>query len=553
MKAADIRSQDTRHAYWRSPLAMLAGAALLLGGALVVTIPVPLGPMYWDQYLYLDAAQRIISGQVPIVDFFAPVGPLGYYLYAGLMAVFPNAQPLFLASWCILLVTIPLMAAVLADVQKRSSATAFALLIPFLLFSVLPFNTGFFYPFPGVDGFGIYNRQACQLLYVLACTLLFVETVRLQTVLIAVAMLSLCLIKITGAVAGGFLCLGAVFTGYLRLKKAVLSAVAFFAALAVLQVTTDIPVAYARDIGALLMLNHSGLGSRLLQAASLNAMIVALGGLLWVLLIMGQRRNMRLLVLLPLFLLAGLLFESQNTGSQAFIFLWPLLLLGLAWSMRERSRHLRTAATVCILAIALPPAVTILQNAARSGIGVLRYETLPQANLRTLGAVRMRSEHLDRAQNMRRFYADHRSTFSALTTQGDLPSFLLFSDIDYQALWLLNADEAVTALYALERQRNLRFSTIMTIDFTNPFAWIMKLNAPKHIAIGADPSRAVPPPDDTVVSAVSAVDIALLPTCPLTTNVADLLSLYQPMLTPNHSRITLTPCFDAFVRNDLLH
>ena len=91
----------------------------------------------------------------------------------------------------------------------------------------------------------------------------------------------------------------------------------------------------------------------------------------------------------------------------------------------------------------------------------------------------------------------------------------------------------------------------MTIDFTNPFPWLMDRHAPKYVAIGADPYRAVPPPDQRVHDAVSAVDLALYPTCPPTMARLKLLKLYEPALAAGHRRITLTPCFDAFVRDGL--
>ncbi len=53
---------------------------VVLAGLLAMPLAVPIGPMYWDTYIYLDAAQRIKMGQIPGADFSTPVGPLGYYL-----------------------------------------------------------------------------------------------------------------------------------------------------------------------------------------------------------------------------------------------------------------------------------------------------------------------------------------------------------------------------------------------------------------------------------------------------------------------------------------
>ena len=151
---------------------------------LALPVSVPVGPMYWDVLIYYDAANRIFGGQVPSVDFFAPVGPLGYYLFAGWLYVFPNGQPVLLAHWSLLAVTAPLMALVVADVDRRARTTAFALLIPFLIFALLPFNTREFYPFPGSDGFGIYNRQCCQLLYVLVAAIAFMRSQKLLAAIV---------------------------------------------------------------------------------------------------------------------------------------------------------------------------------------------------------------------------------------------------------------------------------------------------------------------------------------------------------------------------------
>ncbi len=158
--------------------------------------------MYWDVLIYYDAANRIFDGQMPVVDFFTPVGPLGYYLFAGWLALFPNAQPVLIAHWSLLALTLPMMAAVTIEADRQSRAAAFGLVLPFLLFSLLPFNTHEYYPYPGSDGFGIYNRQICQMLYVMVAALLFVRRPAVLTAIVLVAMTSLFFLKITGFVAG---------------------------------------------------------------------------------------------------------------------------------------------------------------------------------------------------------------------------------------------------------------------------------------------------------------------------------------------------------------
>ncbi len=558
----------------RKPLVLLAVATGLVLASLLMTIPMPIGPMYWDHYIYLDAANRIFDGQIPSVDFFTPAGGLGYYLFALFLKIFPLGHPLLLASWSLLAVTVPLMAIVLWDVQKRSAITAYALLVPFLLFSLLPFNTGDFYPYPGSDGFGIYNRQVCQLLYVLACALLHVSNQRKLAVTVALSMLGLLFIKVTGVVAGTVLCLMAFATGRLHLRSAILAGLLFFGFIAVLELTTGMVTAYAADILALLDVNNASLLPRLVQAASLNfGIVVTSGALAIVMLLQGsneigqnfktlfQQRSLATLcraidqpvLWIAVFVAAGLLFESQNTGSQAFIFLWPLLVAILAQShVRNHNSTAFLTVAALVLAIAAPPAVLIVQKASRAWIGMLNSKPLENGNLGTMGAVRVREILLTRNERLRQSYIDDRQTYATLADAGELPSFLLYSDFDFQALWLQNADAALSAIRDYEAANGVRFETIMNIDFTNPFPWLMNRQAPKHIAIGADPYRAVPQPDEKVSAAVRASDLALYPTCPLTAARSKLLSLYEPLFAGSHLRIPLTPCFDAFVRKELI-
>ncbi|MDQ0320417.1 hypothetical protein QO002_002555 [Pararhizobium capsulatum DSM 1112] len=547
---------------------------LLVPLALVRTIPIPLGAMFWDQYLYIDAANRIAGGQVPGVDFFAPVGSLGYYLFAGLIKLFPNGAILLLSNWSLLAVTAPLTALVLFDAQKRSHATAWALLLPFLVFSLLPFNTGDFYPFPGTDGFGIYNRQVCQLLYVLAAALCFLRAPALLGIVVALAMLTLLFVKVTGVVSGVLLCAMAFAAGRLPFRVALLSGLVFFLAIGLLEISSGIVSAYADDMIALLVLNDTSLLPRLLQSASINFGIIASAGLLAVALFVIDREKIskdwtlfrstpsattvsHLLdqnwLWLAAFLLAGLLFESQNTGSQAFIFLWPLVLAILIDVYRVRgSSPAFMVAGVLAMAAMLPPLVTIAQKTARSTIGSVNDITLENRNLKTLGAVSLRPVFVTRAERMHVNYIAHRNTYEEIARAGELPANLLYSDFDFYWLWLQTIDDAIDALKAHETAGNVRFETMMSIDFTNPFPWLMDRQAPHAITIGADPFRAVPPPNEKVAKAVAAVDIALLPTCPPTTARRALLGLYEPFLKDDHTRIQLTPCYDAFVRNALM-
>ena len=551
------------------PSAILALAVAIAAILLSLPLRVPIGAMYWDLVVYFDAANRIFTGQVPTVDFFAPVGPLGYYLFAAGTKLFPQAQPLLLVHWSLLAVTAPLMVLALMRLDRRSRMTALALLIPFLVFSMLPFNTRSYYPYPGSDGFGIYNRQVCQLLYVLTVGLLFVRAQRMLAVVVVAAMTALFLTKITGFISGLMLCAFAFAAGRIAFMTAVGAAAAFFALFGVMELTTGFVSQYAIDILTLVEMNSGSLAPRFLQAASHTFGIVAPAGILVLVLIWHQRRALRDqlggLIRRPSFagiaavldrpalwlaaiLFAGIFFETQNTGSQALIFVWPALVWMFATSWGELFRK-PPVLGLCLLlsaAAALPPIVNTTQEAARTYLGAIKNVPLANDNLRTLGQVNARPEIMARAEKMLGFYPDHRDTYQGFVEIGELPEFIFYSGLDFQLDHLMAVDRAVTDIRRLEERNGIRFETVMNINFVNPFAWLMDRRAPLHLAIGADPSRAVPDPSPEEIAAIEAADLILLPTCPLTTANDALHKLYAPAMKA-HRRITLDACFDAFV------
>ncbi len=79
--------------------------------------------------------------------------PLGYAVATLWIWAFPNGQPTLLLHWSTLTITLPLMGLVLAGLRPDHRPIAPWLVLPFLLFSLLPFNGKEFYPFPGSDGF----------------------------------------------------------------------------------------------------------------------------------------------------------------------------------------------------------------------------------------------------------------------------------------------------------------------------------------------------------------------------------------------------------------
>ncbi|MBS9720829.1 hypothetical protein JYU29_09030 [Tianweitania sp. BSSL-BM11] len=551
-----------------APMTLLILAICLCVFLLSLPITLTIGPMYWDVYIYYDAANRILSGQVPNVDFFTPVGPLSYYLTAFLTLMFPHGQPSLMAPWSILIVSAPLMAGLLWDVGSRSRGTALALLLPFLFFSLLPFNAREFYPVMGSEAFGIYNRQSCQLLYLIIATLLFVKDRTTLLALVALTLSAMFFLKITGFIAGGLFCAYAFLAGRVPLRMAIGITAVFLAILGVVELSSGIVSAYINDIATLVSLNSGGLLSRFREQIALNFDIIFFSAVLIVVLATIEIRGRfwtkpaftqgtliergAALFNLPVAwfaaaVLAALFFETQNTGSQGFIALWPALLLIILKAQKLFARPMLLVSVLALVAaIAFPTTSNIFQRAARTYIGGLNNPVLANTNLKTLGQVNARPEFFERAANMKAFYPAHRQFYEDLTAIGEYPSPTFYSEVAFQLLFLQDADEAIDAVKAIEADKGIRFETILAATFTNPFPWLMDRQAPLGVSIGADPFRTVPPPNERTLAAISATDLVLVPTCPATINNTKLLALYQPALT-EHKRIQLTPCYDALV------
>ncbi|WP_156421402.1 hypothetical protein [Aureimonas sp. AU40] len=547
------------------PLVLFVLAACLVGLSLPLTLP--LGPFYWDTVLYLDGGNRVLTGQIPSTDFFAPVGPLGYWLFAGGLRLFSQPQPLLLAHWMMFLVTLPPFLPVLLRVAKERPALAWGLLLPLVFFQLLPLNVEQFSTFPSFDGYGMYNRQVSQVLYVLVAALLFERRAGLLLFAIAWCCTALFLLKITGFIVAGLICLLAFAAGRVPLRVALGAVACFLLVLAGLELRFALVSRYILDIAALVRLNEGGLASRLVQAASIHfglfgagcALLVGLLVTQWTsvrerLTVLGARRDLPSLaavldqdiVWLIVLLAGGIFFESQNTGDQAFLFLWPLLLRILSG---PAGRSLPVL--VLVGAVALPPFVNVAHRAARALIGQIYYVDLPLPNLKILAQVNQRPELVERAEVNLDILGRRKETYEAFAEHGQLPIYAMYADLDFQATWLLATDQAVSAIQAFEAREGVRFETIMTLNFTNPFPYLLDRQAPRRIAIGADPSRAVPPPDAETIAAVRGTDLILYPTCPITPANIALRTIYEAGLA-GHRTVELSPCWTGYVREGLL-
>jgi hypothetical protein len=547
---------------WRlagSPWLWLAAFLLIVLAGLALPLRLPLGPNYWDTAIYLDAVQRIRLGQVPAIDFFAPVGPLGYYLVAGFEALFPRAQPMLLVNWSLLAVWLAPLVLLVAHVGRRSRGLALALLLPFLLFASLPINLHGLYPAPGFDGYGHYNRHISLLLYLLIATLIFVDGRRLLIGLVAALMLTLFLVKITGAVAGTLLVGYAVLAGRMRLRDAAIAAGLVIAALVLLDLGTGMVRAYLADILTLLDMNAGALLPRFLTVASVKFNVIGPALLLLAILVFIAWRDrpapswgwLRAILASPLgwfaaALAALTLFETQNTGSLEFIGLWPVLLLILR-EFHGRDDRLGKLVLLLALAVALPSAVLFVQRSARAVLGAPSYVGLATPDLGPLGRVSVKSDIVERAPAMLAHYATYQAPYRDLVGRGLLPSYILYSEIDYQATWLLEIQQAVDAIRAWEATNKRRLDSLFTLDFTDPLNYLLDRRPPRHVPIGVDPGRTTPEIDPAALQSLSETDAILAPKCPPTTARAMIATHFAEAL-KGRRLIALAPCWDMYLK-----
>lgn len=564
-------SQSRRFAAWlSSPFSIVAAIALFAAFvALLLRLPLslPVGPMYWDTFIYYDGINRVLDGQIPSVDFEAPVGPLNYWLASLAHLAFPSAQPVLLVHFSLLAIGLPLIAVIGREAAKSSPLSGWGLVLAYLFFAALPFDTVDFYPYPGVDGFGHYNRHGAHLIYLTAASVFFVPRRRIQAGLLAVLTLALFLSKITAFLAAGLILAFGFFAGLIAPVTVVMVTAFFVAGIGLLEVTTGITGNYVNGILLLAQTNSDSLLPRFLTVLSQRLDVAMAAGLVALAVLASnlgsswpERPHINARVLsgrlqsaldrdwlaILVCLVAGIVYETQNTGSHAFIMIWPPMLRML---LRVRGAEIAFRPVIMLLvAMATLPTLTkTAHRAARATIAGMTYERLDTANLGPVGRVSGKDLFIRRAALLRTVYPEYPQFAQAMTEGGEPISAIIASEPDFQLLWLKTIDEAVEAVRKLEADGGRRFETIFNLDFTNPFPYLMGRHGPRGVAIGADPFRTLPELQNLALREISGPGLVLLPTCPAMTSRKLLLDAYAPSLA-GHRRIALTACFDAFVK-----
>jgi hypothetical protein len=551
-----------------SPLAWLAafaaGVILLLSQSLWL----PLGANYWDLYTYVDTAYRLKVGQLPHVDFFVPVGPAGYYLYYAVTTLFPRAHTLLAVHHSILIVALPVMAVIAVEAGRRSRSEALALVIPFILFGALPMNGIELYPSPGFDGYGNYNRHSALLLYLMVAAMLFVRSRSIVGVLVIILLVTLFLTKITGFAVGLGLVIHGLAAGRISLRAALAALALTALVFAGVEWKTALISNYCADILQLIRINTGSLLPRILTVLSLKFNVITPAALLIALVAWSQRSILtaamkrsfkepsldafRALadhdaVWLASLLLAGFAFETQNTGSHEFILLWPALLRLMRrypapWPVQA------APALVLIAAIALPTPISILHRTARTLFSMPKYDKVDAPLMGPFGQVTAKPEIMLQSRAMLAHYADSLASYERIAKRGVLPSYILFSEMDFQVGWLVSVQKAAEAILAYEAISQRRFERIVTLDFVDPLPAMLGRTPLKDLSIGNDPDRTLAQLGARAIAEINSADAILVPLCPLTTARTTIFSAYGRHL-KDRRVVSLTPCFNMLLKS----
>jgi hypothetical protein len=531
----DVRAIDAR---WRWAAYALVGAGILIAVVLLVTCHrLPIAPSYSDSVMYTDGKHRIDFGQIPHVDFFSPFGLFPYYAFAVTKSIFPDAQTVLAAQLPILILLGPLLIWIAATSARRGAALVATAL--FVLFCLTPCNfqeadLRDIVGARGVDGFGIYNRQAGLILYVLAAALWLGGS---RAVIITVSAVTLALLfftKVTAFAAGFALVAQGLLMHRIRLVKwlpVVMAPTVLIAG--VLELSTGYLHAYIDDLLTLARA-EGGKGNakwRLIEAARQSPILLAATGLF----VLGQLWTARAIwtrvresglsdlarmafdfvrsetAAFLLLVAVAIFIESQNTGSQAYIFVAPAAIALIAADRRNWLGAPALAALVSVMTL-LP-----LNQAARLAFTTYRQSDVVSPELASFGLMADRHEL---EESMRWIEQNAPATPLWLASQssepaprtGDEPAAAVYQE--GEIIFFLVAARGGAAMKGwLEKQKPSDF-TVTTLGFVEPISAMLGLRPLTGLPVVCDPPRTVPAQSVAKLDANwSKADGILVPRC----------------------------------------
>ncbi len=305
-------------------------------------------------------------------------------------------------QWIVLPLALPPLLVVVLRVAREAPGQALALLVPFLVFAASPMNGVELFPAPGFDGYGNYNRHVCLLFYALVAVLWRFEAGTRAAGALQALLAHGCCSRSRASRSPGSSSARAssptpCMAGRLGWRGAAGAALVAALALAVLDWRHGVVRAYLGDLAILIGHNTESLTRRLLTVASNEFDVLFACGLLIVALAWKDRAALtgtgallsrgRLRALadsdaarVAVLTIGGAIFESQNTGSQEFIFLWPVLLPVMMRAWCDGGR-LNVVVLALAVATVLPHMVKIVHRTARVAASAPIYLPVPAENL----------------------------------------------------------------------------------------------------------------------------------------------------------------------------
>lgn len=543
-------------------IALISLCVLLL----LLPVALPVSSYHYDIFMYMDAEHRIRSGQVPHLDFFSPFGLLSLYGYAWAKATFPGAEPVLAAQYAIVPLAAFLLAWALASAKPPKWA-AIVIWVFFVALALVPANFNRPWGTSGGDAFGIYNRQAGLLLYVLVTALWWPASKWTVTVIAVLLLLVLFALKITAFAAGLILVIGAALAARLDRRGILAGAVA----VGVL-VSVSLPVlhAYLNDIATMgkvaqqfaqLQLHRlittlvENIGPVFLllgvTATLLLGQFAAVRGQKFFVVRGGTWQFAQAIVRGPavpfaVLSLLGLLVESQNTGSQALAFLLPAVL-----RMENLDEHLKLPAPMrssllfCVAGFCVLVGVNLVL-----GYGALATAQLSQHPITELQNWDMRLVGRE---------ADIRKARDMLILQGENPAYEeRAAQLDVEMAdsasprtmiaYLLSLADAANSIRALQAAGE-RIELLATLDYVNPMPSLLGTPPIEGLPIVFAPDRTTSGPLRAQLrQQLLTADALLAPQCTVFPYSRDALETVASQL-GDWRRLQLTPCWKIFLHD----
>jgi hypothetical protein len=538
----------------RLPLVAAAVAAFLLAGiAFSRAIGFLPAGLYTTDYIFLaEGARRIALGQIPHVDYSAPVGPLMFALTA-LARRLPSLGPDFFALHALMwaVVAVPAIAVAL---RLRSHAAALACLAVAALGTLSPFNLEEMIGACDVNYNGIYNRHGAALLFItFVAGFAPPRSPRRDGLLFAWLLAAMLLTKITYAVAGvAFLAVACLFSTA-RLRAALAAAAILVVAAAVLEIATGMVSGYGRDLIAMGRLNSGRMLAFLWGAFWAGTLVILTGLALVAALAADPRRGVARDAFrsqeIPALAFACLALtawtESQSTGGAGLIGLAALAFApGLASGRWARAK-IALAGGIVLLTVGW-----LADQVLRRGWCLVaqapEYRTHPAVDALAPG-MRVPPGRLVAAALTARLWRDHRAFADEAYGKGfDFHLESYGAPVSFVASAIL-AHQAVETLRARGLDRAIRHA--MTLGFVDDFTPLLGLPPAPGTRLVLDPFRTIGElSKDEAAAYLAPIDAAFERTCAAPLFSVQIAGFFRPALEDAFQPVVLTPCWTVHLR-----